>query len=112
MKTSGDVRVQWIRENTSLGLEIQPDIFDEFLTNKEYSDLLEVFLKEEANGALILYLEEIFSNGNSNHKIQVCCAYLPPFPQAQLMKHISLHKMQHITLHNTTNILNAKLYTP
>jgi hypothetical protein len=74
MKNSGDVRVQWIRENTSLGLEIQPDIFDEFLTNKDYSSLLETFLKEELSGALILYLEEISTNGSSNHKSQVCYA--------------------------------------
>ena len=73
MKTTGDVRVQWIRENTCLGLETQTDIFDELLSNKDYSDLLESFLKEESNGALILYLEELYTNGNSNHKTQVCC---------------------------------------
>lgn len=71
MRTSGDVRMQWICENTCLGLEIQTDIFDEFLENNEYSELLESFLKEEANGALIIYLEEIYTNGNSNHKTQV-----------------------------------------
>lgn len=75
---SSDVRVQWIRETTCLGLEIQTDIFDELLANKDYSDLLGEFLKGgEDNGALILYLEEVYTNGNSNnHKIQVCILFI------------------------------------
>ncbi len=64
MKT-GDERLNWIRENTCLGLEITAEVFDELLQNKEESVFLDAFFKEKTGGALILYLEEVSGNGNT-----------------------------------------------
>lgn len=68
MKTSGDARLHWIKETTCLGLEIQGDIFEDFLNSKD-SKLLETFLQEKTDGALILYLDETSSNGSNKNQV-------------------------------------------